>query len=331
MSTALWRPRYWLTAKPFPLDRFVAAICANTTRPHRLRAKGRRDDGKWRWVTRPYFDLEEEQVQATARREQVMDRLVAVHRRQREAREAAEQEHLAAIEALLQRQKALVKPVVKFVYHEAGAYPGVAGDGLPEFAMGVPVYLRRKPYAVICPVASRVPALRKNLAPLIHFAASERERNRIAAQTVPGQRVEVLAVEVPPAPASVVPPRREQSGLTIKQAVNKMFGLRCWTSLSDLAAPVRDDGPDAGRESRAVTRARPGLALHVLACPTCRAPRGHAAAAELLRPGKWRFGRSAPGCGERPGSTPRGARPSIRGFASEVSASGSRPRHSYPL
>ncbi|MCX4400203.1 hypothetical protein OG887_44730 (plasmid) [Streptomyces sp. NBC_00053] len=215
----------WLTAVPFPLDRFVAAICANTTRPHRLRAKGWGDDGKWRWVTRPYFDLEEEQVQATARREQIMDRLAAVQRRQREAREAAEQEHLAAIEALLQRQKALVKPVVEFVYHEAGAYPSVARDGIPEFAMGVPVYLRGKPYAVICPVASRVPALRNRLAPLVLFAATERERSRIAAQAAPDQRVEVLAAEPSPTPAPAVPPQREQDGLTIKQAVNRMFGL----------------------------------------------------------------------------------------------------------
>ncbi|GAB2799602.1 hypothetical protein GCM10027073_34410 [Streptomyces chlorus] len=169
----------WPSAAPFPLGRFVAAICANTTRPHRLRAKGWGDDGKWRWVTRAYFDLEEEQVQATARREQIMGRLAAIQRRQREAREAAEREHLAAIEALLQRQKALVKPVVEFVYREAGTYPKVAQNGTPEFAMGVPVYVKGKPYAVICPVASRIPALRSSLAPLVLFAATERERNRI--------------------------------------------------------------------------------------------------------------------------------------------------------
>ncbi|MFF9569886.1 competence protein CoiA family protein [Streptomyces sp. NPDC014685] len=215
----------WLTADPFPLDRFVAAICANTTRLHRLRAKGRGDDGTWRWVTRSYFGLEEEQVQATARREQIMDRLAAIHRRQREAREAAEQEHLAAIEALLQRQKALIKPVVEFVYHEVGAYPNVARDGLPEFAMGVPVYLRNKPYAVICPVAGRVRALRSRLAPLVLFAASERERSRIVAQAAPGQRVEVLAAEASPDPVPVVPPRLEHGGLTVKQAVNRMLGL----------------------------------------------------------------------------------------------------------
>ncbi|MFC9343765.1 hypothetical protein ACFT0G_28230 [Streptomyces sp. NPDC057020] len=39
---------------------------------------------------------------------------------------------------------------------------------------------------------------RDALAPLILFAATERELRRIAAQAAPGQRVEVLAIEVPP-------------------------------------------------------------------------------------------------------------------------------------
>ncbi|WP_405504637.1 competence protein CoiA family protein [Streptomyces anulatus] len=215
----------WPTAEPFPLDRFVMAICAHTTRPHRLRAEGWGDDGKLRWITRQYFDLEEEQVQATARRNHQIERLTAAQRRQREARQAAEQDHMAAIEALLQRQKVLVKPVVEFVFHEAGAYPNVGRDGIPEFAMGVPVYVRGKLYAVICPVASRVPALRSRLAPLVLFAASERERSRIAAQAAPGQRIEVLEPEPSNEPPPTVPRQPRQDGLTVKQAVNRMFGL----------------------------------------------------------------------------------------------------------
>ncbi|TXL87694.1 hypothetical protein [Streptomyces sp. IB2014 016-6] len=130
---------------------------------------------------------------------------------------------MVAIEALLQRQKALVKPVLELVFHEVGAYPEVGRDGIPEFAMGVPVYVRGEPYAVICPVASRVPALRRSLAPLVLFAASERERSRIAAQATSGQRVGVLAVELPS--VAPIPAQREQGGLTVKQAVNRMFGL----------------------------------------------------------------------------------------------------------
>jgi len=68
--------------------------------------------GKWRWITRRYSEPEEEQLQAHNRKYQIVERLLAVQQRQRKARQAAEQEHLAAIEALLQRQKALAKPVV---------------------------------------------------------------------------------------------------------------------------------------------------------------------------------------------------------------------------
>jgi competence protein CoiA len=118
--------------EPFPLDRFVTAICANTTRPHRLRVPSREENETWRWITRRYFELEEEQVRAAAWREQMMERLAAVQKRRREAREAAERQHMAAIRALLQGEKALVE----FVFHEASAYPAVGRHGIPEFAMG---------------------------------------------------------------------------------------------------------------------------------------------------------------------------------------------------
>ncbi|WOP07043.1 competence protein CoiA family protein [Streptomyces cyaneofuscatus] len=216
----------WSDVHSFPLARFVAAICANTIRPHRLRVPSwKRDETIWRWISRRYFELEEEQVRAMAWRKQVGERLAAIQQRQREARAAAEREHMAAIEALLQRQKALVKPVVEFVFREAGAYPMVGRDGIPEFAMGVPVHVRGKPYAVICPVASRVPALRGRLAPLVLFAASERERSRIAAQAAPGQRIEVLEPEPSKEPPPTVPRQPQQGGLTVREAVNRMFGL----------------------------------------------------------------------------------------------------------
>ncbi|MGW2689448.1 hypothetical protein ACWC6I_40605 [Streptomyces sp. NPDC001414] len=181
--------------------------------------------GAWRWITRRYFQLEEEQLQAHIRKYQIVERLLAVQQRQHKARQAAEQEHMAAIEALLQRQKALAKPVVEFVYHEAGTYPSVAREGSPEFAMGVPVYVRGKPYAVICPVASRLPALRRRLASLVFFVASERERSRVSAQAAPGQRIEVLTAELAAASPPVVLPQQDQGGLTVRQAVNRMLGL----------------------------------------------------------------------------------------------------------
>jgi competence protein CoiA len=60
------------------------------------------------------------------------------------------------------------------------------------------------PYGVICPVASRVAAIRDRLSALAVFVASERERRRIAAHVRPGQRIEVLDA----GPAAVPPPRQ---------------------------------------------------------------------------------------------------------------------------
>ncbi|MFD5317581.1 competence protein CoiA family protein [Streptomyces sp. NPDC127098] len=204
----------WQTVDPFPLDRFVRAICTDATRPHQLRTE--EDEEQWRWITRRYFELEEEQVQAQARREQAVDRLLARHRRQ--ATDA--RDHQAAIEALLQRQKALTRPAVEYIYQHMGRYPRVAEHGTPEFAMGVPVYLGDAPCAVICPVAGRIPAVRERLAGLILFAATERERDRIIANAQPGQRIEVLEAR-----QDAEPPSPPDQGITIKAAVHRMLGL----------------------------------------------------------------------------------------------------------
>jgi hypothetical protein len=60
----------------------AAAVCQNATRPHRLRV-GWDSKGKWRWITRRYFDMEEEQLQAHIRKYQIVERLQAAHQRQR--------------------------------------------------------------------------------------------------------------------------------------------------------------------------------------------------------------------------------------------------------
>ncbi|MDX3343780.1 hypothetical protein V5N34_36900 [Streptomyces baarnensis] len=60
---------------------------------------------------------------------------------------------------------------------------------------------------------------------VVLFAATESERDRIAAQAAPGQRVEVLEPEPSKEPLSTIPRQPRQDGLTIKQAVNRMFGL----------------------------------------------------------------------------------------------------------
>ncbi|MEU8138639.1 competence protein CoiA family protein [Streptodolium elevatio] len=220
----------WAMAGPLPLERFVAAICADTTRPYRLRTQGWDEHGRWRWITRAYFALEDEQVRAESRRQEVITRRLEPERRQEaqhaagEDNDTAAQAHHAAILALLQRQRALMKPVFEFVRHETGALPKVADEGSPDFAMGVPVYVRGAPYAVICPVAGRVTRLREQLAKVVFFAATDRERWRIAAQAVPGQRIEVIQVDHAPS-APETPQRRGDSEFTVKQAVNRMLGL----------------------------------------------------------------------------------------------------------
>ncbi|MER6039058.1 hypothetical protein ABT133_35035 [Streptomyces sp. NPDC001835] len=87
----------------------------------------------------------------------------------------------AAIAALQECRAALERPVFFHVRQETGVKPYVEERDVLELAMGVPVYARGL-YGVICPVASRVPAARDRLAPLVVFVVSERERQRIAFQ-----------------------------------------------------------------------------------------------------------------------------------------------------
>lgn len=63
--------------------------------------------------------------------------------------------------------------------------------------MGVPVFIRERPYAVLCPVASRIPALRYGLHPLVMLAANQAHRQLIAERTGPDQRIEVIDEESP--------------------------------------------------------------------------------------------------------------------------------------
>jgi antitoxin (DNA-binding transcriptional repressor) of toxin-antitoxin stability system len=61
--------------------------------------------------------------------------------------------------------------------------------------MGVPVTVQGKPYAVICPVASRIDRrLRQILASLLVIVADERERARISAVCAAGTRFQLIPV-----------------------------------------------------------------------------------------------------------------------------------------
>lgn len=97
-----------------------------------------------------------------------------------------------AVTALQERQVACSKRAWSFVREETGVDPYVEDQGMHAYAMGVPVYVGMRPYAVVCPVVSRVSAVRDRLASLVVLVASEQERERVAAQAHPGQRIVVL-------------------------------------------------------------------------------------------------------------------------------------------
>ncbi|MFJ5071305.1 hypothetical protein ACIQC7_33290 [Kitasatospora sp. NPDC088556] len=168
----------WQDVDPFQLARFVAGLCHDTTRLHHVRIDF---DPVLRWVTRPYRALEEQQRRAHAFFEQAIDDQAQINRR-----------HRQAIHDLIARQDDLKRPVEEYLYARLGFYPELADRGDPAFAMGVPVHVNGRPYAVICPVANCIAFRRAELAPLILFAATERECDRIAAQALAGQRIEVI-------------------------------------------------------------------------------------------------------------------------------------------
>lgn len=209
-----------------PLDRFVAAVCLNTVRPYRLRV----GPSVLRWITRPYFDLEAQQLAATQNLERAAVRRTAALRREEQDQAA----HMSYIEALLQRQAALAGVVGAYVHEETGQPVKTGRDPEPAFAMGLPVTVHGELYGVICPVAGRIPAQREQLDGLVLFAATQREAERIASQAARGQRVVVLQVpEQPttPAPSSPAGGRgltrvgRGPGAISVREAVRIMTGV----------------------------------------------------------------------------------------------------------
>ncbi|MGW5433334.1 competence protein CoiA family protein [Streptomyces sp. NPDC004059] len=208
----------WEAGPRVPIAEFLQWVFAGRVVSHRRKAPVRSPLAARRtvWTTPQYAreetaHLEAEELRKQAEQEEGRRRLEEARARwtkEQEGRERARAsgDHQAAVQALLERQAALEKPVFYFVHQETGAYPFVPNHGTPAFAMGVPVYLGLTPYGVICPVASRVAAVRDRLAKLVVFVASEGERRRIAAQARPEQRIEVLdggpaALPSPPPPA----------------------------------------------------------------------------------------------------------------------------------
>jgi len=205
----------WASAPALTLAQFVAGVCAGSVRLHTIveplwLPQSRHMGGTTIWTTRPHLVADLEQRHATAGYE-----------RWAEQQDRQRADHLARIEALLARQKALVRPTVEFVYQTVGVYPRVDdGQRSPRFAMGVPVLVAEKLTAVICPVAARItPGLAGWLATATIVVADSAEQARIEAVTRDGQRFKVID----PGPLPSPRPRSAGNDIPVHQAIARMF------------------------------------------------------------------------------------------------------------
>ena len=165
------------------------------------------------WTTQRHFKTEVEQRRAGKIYADWAEPHERAYTRRLNRAEAQQAHHTASIDALLLRQKALIRPAVEFVYHAAGASPRVEdGDRIPRYAMGVPLFVGEKLWAVICPVATRLtPTLVEWFSTATIVVADEQERKRIAEHTREGQRFKVLE----PGPAG--------SSVGIREAMSRPF------------------------------------------------------------------------------------------------------------
>ncbi|MFE9480404.1 hypothetical protein ACFYNM_17590 [Streptomyces spororaveus] len=222
----------WTSPGPFPLGRFVAALCAGSVIRSEVTGARPGEQAVMRWVTPGYARMAEEEIRAAhARRRAVAvahEWLRAAHKEQWEAalrrreeeerqraadlaaeaaeREAREQRRREAMEAanwrleqdpyrrmeLRDRMARFVGPASDFLRHETGVHPATHYMEAPSFAGGLPLYVRGRPYAVICPVADDIPPVRDRLAALLLFAADPEDGERISRRAAPGQRVVVI-------------------------------------------------------------------------------------------------------------------------------------------
>ena len=190
----------WQEAPEIPLTDFVAHVLKQRLivrpmiAPDAIERSSRASDGGIVWASRSDRDAEEAQVRATERHEAWEREQAVLLARWR-----------ANVEALLQRQRALLRPTVEWIYREHVAYPQIPDPpGEPLWAMGVPVSVGNRPVAVIAPVASRItPKVRNLLKGLIVFVATEAERSRVARACAPNQRIVLLRV-APDASSTVV-------------------------------------------------------------------------------------------------------------------------------
>lgn len=148
--------------------------------------KSRHPWGPFTWTTRQHVEGEREQLRAEQADEE-----------REMSRRAAEEEHERRIQALMDRQRALIRPTVELAYQQTSTYPHVDdGNREARFAKGVPLYVDDKLWAVTCPVASRISRdVARRFASVLLVVATSRERDRIQAATLPGQRFEIIEID----------------------------------------------------------------------------------------------------------------------------------------
>jgi len=215
----------WVTPPALTLSHFVRSVCDGRVRPFVMTrhfqpptdSEGR---GKTVWTAKAYADLEPEHLAAQARHQEWADR-------QAEAARG----HERAIEALMERQQALVPMTVAHFKRTTGKHiRALDGDRDPAWGMGVPVVVDGDPAAVICPVASRISAegrLRERLGQLTVVVASRAEQDRLAKVCAPGQTFLLLEPQPRTSPGSsgtAQPTRHGQGSISVGQAVARMFG-----------------------------------------------------------------------------------------------------------
>lgn len=233
----MWRFEEWLddgrpTGKwvhaSLPLVRAVALICYAQVAPHALgHVWGVRFRDKYVDLTGTHDHLGWTAPAYIARASEHAAALDAWERKQQEEQEAWRRN----IEALLERQQALIPPTIELLDRRAGRQGSVTTERNcdPFWAMGVPIKStegHKWVTAVVCPVASRVnDEIRHRLATVLVVIASDKERQRLQRVCSQRQQFHVIPQDsVPPVDLSQL--RRTSATDGLVRQVLREFGWR---------------------------------------------------------------------------------------------------------
>lgn len=187
------RPKMRLTLAQFVAHVLHGAVSQHAVFAERPLALARHRPGALLWTTRRHAQSEHDLRAATdaalaAARERLGGRAV------RQRRVDAELARLIARHA---RHRALTAPALEVMRKETGNYVRVQ-DSSPRWALGLPIFVHEEPRAIIAPAPEEVQGeARERIAALVVFVASTAERDELRQVCAPGQRIDVLDIEVP--------------------------------------------------------------------------------------------------------------------------------------